>query len=415
MKKIIPVIIFGVAAVSALAVQQEETKDTCISCHKELDEPLSTPVQQLQAGVHARPQVSCVGCHGGDKTEEDAELAMSPAKGFLGKIARAQVPKLCAKCHSDVAYMRNFNPNMPVDQYERYLTSRHGQLLSKGDDKVATCTSCHGTHDIKKADDPTASVFSLNLADRCGQCHADADYMKGYSIGTDQLNEYKSSVHARTLYDKGDLSAPTCNDCHGNHGALPPGVTSIANVCGTCHVVQSEHFAASPHKSAFDELGYSECEACHGNHAIQRADDRMIGGSEPATCVQCHDQGSAGLQAAVRIRTEIDSLAANISRAEALFGRAQRAGVEIGDERLHLPNATNALTQARVLIHTFDPVAVSKTTATGLQAAEEAISVGRNALREVGHRRQLLAVMVVLTLLTAGFLILYIRARERRR
>ena len=413
MKKIIPIVLITVAAISTVQAQQEGITNTCISCHKELDAPLSTPVHQTQTSVHSRPQVSCVGCHGGDATEEDAELAMSPAKGFVGKITASQVPKLCAKCHSDVGYMRNFNPNMPADQYERYLTSRHGQLLAKGDVKVATCISCHETHSIKKADDPTSSVFSLNLADRCGQCHANADYMKGYSIGTDQLDEYKSSVHAKTLYDKGDLSAPTCNDCHGNHGALPPGVASIANVCGICHVVQSEHFAKSPHKSAFDELGYSECEACHGNHAIQRADDRMLGGVEPATCVQCHDQDSAGLQAAIRMRSEIDSLAANISRAEALFGRAQRAGVEIGDESLHLPNATDALTQARVLIHTFDPVTVGKTTAIGLEAAQQAIGVGQNALKEVGHRRQLLAVMVVLTLLTAGFLVLYIRARER--
>ncbi len=77
------------------------------------------------------------------------------------------------------------------------------------------------------------------------------------------------------LLEKGDLSSPSCNDCHGNHGAVPPGVESISKVCGTCHVLNMELFEQSPHKKAFDENDYPECESCHGNHLVK-------------TCYRCY-------------------------------------------------------------------------------------------------------------------------------
>ena len=56
-------------------------------------------------------------------------------------------------------------------------------------------------------------------------------------LPTDQLANYQQSVHYAALTKGNDLSAPTCNDCHGNHGAAPPGAGSVVNVCGTCHAV----------------------------------------------------------------------------------------------------------------------------------------------------------------------------------
>ena len=96
--------------------------------------------------------------------------------------------------------------------------------------------------------------------------------MAEFKIPTDQYTKYKKSVHAKALYDRQDLSAPTCNDCHGNHGAAPPGIASVANVCGQCHARQAELFQASVHKAAFDNKGLGECITCHSNHDIARAD-----------------------------------------------------------------------------------------------------------------------------------------------
>src|SRR4029079_7787060 len=120
------------------------------------------------------------------------------------------------------------------------------------------------------------------------------ELMKPYKIPTDQLQKYRESVHADALLKKQDLSAPTCNDCHGNHGAVPPGAASVANVCGTCHARQSELLSASP-------MSFNQCLACHNNHDVRHPTDALIGVTSEATCVTCHDTGAAGYQAAAAI------------------------------------------------------------------------------------------------------------------
>ncbi len=49
-------------------------------------------------------------------------------------------------------------------------------------------------------------------------------YMKSYGIKTDQFANCEQSVHHDAMTVRGDLSAPTCSTCHGNHRAVPPGV-----------------------------------------------------------------------------------------------------------------------------------------------------------------------------------------------
>lgn len=397
----------------ALVAQEVLTPNSCITCHENLDGPLANPVKQVQQSVHNHRQLSCVGCHGGDANAEDAEAAMSSAKNFVGRPSPVQKLKMCSKCHSDASFMRTFNPSIPIDQYERYLTSKHGQLLAEGDRRVATCISCHGSHDIRKVNDPLSSVYPTKLADQCGHCHADQQYMLPYKISTTQLQEFKRSIHGINLYQLGDLSAPTCNDCHGNHGAIPPGVTSIANVCGLCHAVQSEYFYSSRHKVAFDQAGISECEACHGNHGIHITSDAMLGVGEQAICSQCHEEGSRGYSTAKSMRAMIDSLTTSIKLADSLQQRARRAGVALKDDKMQLANAKDALVQARALVHSFSIIKVNDKIVLGKNAVAEAVQIGNEALKELNHRRKLLALMVVLTLLVAGCLILYIREYHR--
>ena len=113
--------------------------------------------------------------------------AMSKAAGFRGKIERSQIPALCGGCHSDGAFMRKYNPSLRTDQLSQYKTSVHGKLFAKGDTKVAVCIDCHGVHGLRPASDTRSKVHPLNVAQTCSRCHADAAYMKGYSIPTDQF------------------------------------------------------------------------------------------------------------------------------------------------------------------------------------------------------------------------------------
>jgi hypothetical protein len=211
-----------------------------------------------------------------------------------------------------------------VDQEQEYWTSRHGKLLKTGDQKVATCVDCHGAHGILAPGDPQSPVYATQVAETCARCHADPKHMAGYRLPdgrplpVDQYELWKQSVHADALLKKEDLSAPTCNDCHGNHGAVPPGIESIAFVCGQCHAREAELFRASRKKQLFDEHNgylasagpegcatchqppdpaakitsiheFTECVTCHSNHGIVRPTLAMLAPLPSTPCALCHE------------------------------------------------------------------------------------------------------------------------------
>ena len=85
-------------------------QDTCLECHSALEDQLGAPAQAFANDIHTERGFGCVDCHGGDASEMDPELSMSPARGFRGKIARTAVPRLCGGCHSDANLIHQFNP-----------------------------------------------------------------------------------------------------------------------------------------------------------------------------------------------------------------------------------------------------------------------------------------------------------------
>ena len=182
--------------------------------------------------------------------------AMSRKAGWKGKIDRNQIPQLCGSCHSNPAYMRQYDPSLRTDQLAQYHTSIHGKRLAAGDTKVAVCTDCHSVHDIRPPGDPRSTVYPANVAKTCSRCHSDASYMKPYGIPTNQYSQYITSVHYHGPGGSGDLSAPTCTTCHGDHGAVPPGVDKVQNVCATCHVFQAQMYEKSTHFKAFQAKAF---------------------------------------------------------------------------------------------------------------------------------------------------------------
>jgi hypothetical protein len=307
---------------------------SCTACHGDPemmgDEEAAELVRRFAADVHAGVELSCHDCHGGDPDPAladdmfaamDPELADNP---FVGVPSRLEIPAFCGRCHSDPAFMKRFHPDARTDQEHEYRTSRHGLLLAAGDEAVATCVDCHGVHRILAPGDPASPVHPVRVADTCGRCHADPAYMAGRTLPggeplpVDQVERWRRSVHAAALLDKEDLSAPTCNDCHGNHGAVPPELDSIAFVCGQCHGREATLFRASPKRTGFEEhaelMGddpaaacsdchdesepqaawsrrhpFGECTSCHGNHAVVRPTLAMLGPLPEIPCAFCHE------------------------------------------------------------------------------------------------------------------------------
>lgn len=402
-------------ALEAGAVTPQQTQQVyCVSCHQALGvERLSGPAQDFPGDIHAARGLTCVSCHGGDASD-DGLGGMDPARGFLGKPTASDVLPFCGRCHSDPEYMRRYNPSPRVDQATEYATSVHGQrLLTLEDEKVATCVSCHPAHNIKPPTDPLSSVYPLNVAQTCGACHADERYMAEYGIATNQFERYSRSVHWEKLSVEGDLSAPTCNDCHGNHGAAPPGISWIGNACGQCHVGAAELFSRSLHAQVFPLMGVPGCAACHNNHDILPTSDTLLGLGEGALCVRCHSAGVGGGVGAELMRVLIDSLRLSIDTAEVLLHRAERAGMEVSHALFTLDGAHSALVAARATIHGFNTDSVAAVVDEGLLIADEARANGESALHELRIRRAGLGVSVTLILGLITALVLKIRRASR--
>ena len=401
------------------SVQAQQVDDGCVSCHRGLDDDvLSRPAQLYEDDIHAERGFGCVACHGGDGTAagpEAEEAAKDPAKGYIGKPELSQIIDVCGRCHSDAEFMRQFNPSLRVDQVAEYRTSVHGRrLLEEDDQSVATCVSCHVAHTTKPASDPTSSVHPVQVSETCGACHADKERMGPYRIPTNQLDRYNESVHWEALSVGADLSAPTCNDCHGNHGASPPGISWVGNVCGQCHVVMADLFGESEHSEFLNDIGEPGCSACHANHAVVRPTDEFLGMGDEGICADCHLDDDEGGEAAVAMRALMDSLVAGFEAADSVLEEAENAGMEVSQAQFELGDALSSLITARTAVHAFTVEAVAEEVDAGLEVTDRAHARGLDAFRELRFRRAGLAVSSVIILILIVGLLLKIREAEAK-
>jgi len=398
----------------AVVIAQQQA-DSCSTCHLAIGvDRLTKPVQQFKDDIHAAKGFGCVSCHGGDATSPGME-AMDRAKGYIGKPTPTQVIEVCGRCHSDARFMRQYNPSLRIDQVAEYYTSVHGRRLRElKDPKVATCASCHIPHSIRPPSDSRSSVYPARVADTCGSCHANAEYMAPYKIPTDQLAKYKKSVHWKMMTSKGDLSAPTCNDCHGNHGAAPPGISWVGNVCGQCHPVNAELFNKSRHGQLFVQMGIPGCATCHSNHEILETSDAMLGVGDKAICGNCHTPQDTGGKTAVAMREIIERLRTDYETAHAVLAKSENAGMEVSQALFELNGAKTALVKARAAIHGFNLDGVNAEVKPGLEISDKARARGVRALDELQFRRKGLAVSVLILLALIVGLVLKIRQMERK-
>ena len=389
---------------------------SCILCHSQLDGPALEPTKHLD-DIHMQRGLSCPDCHGGDPTkggDEDPSAAHDERKGWKEKPTRLQVPGFCARCHSDAAYMKTFNPQIRVDQLSEYRTSVHGQRNAKGDDRTAVCIDCHGVHGIRAIKDPRSTVHPTRVADTCARCHNNAELMARYGLEIGQATAYKTSVHAEAINEKGDLSAPTCNDCHGSHGAAPPGVSSVAQVCGSCHSREGSLYRETEKKKQGLNLTPAiQCVVCHDNHAVRRPNDQMLGIGPKSVCTTCHDPEAPQFKSAENMGRAIEGLSARLTEAHGMLDRAERAGVEISADRFALRAGQDHLVEARVLVHAFDEDRFMAVVQEGVASAEAGVTAGERAFAELRQRRMGLAVSLVVIAGVIAGLVLKLKEMER--
>lgn len=397
----------------------------CLTCHANAElmtgdlKHLYITEADLVNDLHWQKGLRCNDCHGGDASEADFSKAHFKDSGFRSVKSRADIPGFCGHCHSNPEYMRQFSPSPRSDQEAIYWTSGHGQRLKAGDQEVATCVSCHGHHDIKAVDDLVSPVYPTRVATTCGKCHSNAQLMDkrtyhGTAIGHTQAEDWKKSVHAQAMA-KGDTSAPTCNDCHGNHGALPPEVGSVANACGSCHVKIGELFANTRMKHKFQEVSLPGCATCHGEHNVQAPTDEQLGMTDEAVCTKCHNSGRlgatfVGARVAQEMRKDLESLKEQIKETDRKLDHAERLGMEVREARFHLREANDALQTARTVVHSFALKPLQDALSVGMKVCETSAKAADDAVAEYFYRRIWLGLSLIPIMIVVGVLLLYIRS-----
>jgi hypothetical protein len=415
--------------------------DTCLLCHTDAEsqsednlfsrDPEATgsnprlDLDHFVSDVHFRRGLSCAGCHGGDPAEGmDHDFPENwPDTSQKRHTDRRWVPGFCVSCHADTPFMRQYNPDLPTDQYEKYKGSRHGMALLTGQNgRAAECTSCHGVHGIQGPSSPESRVYPINVPHTCGTCHADEEVMAGVKlpdgslIPTDQYEKYRKSVHGHALLEKGDLGAPACNDCHGNHAAMPPDIASVSQVCRTCHAHNGELFDGSLHKKRFDEHGWPECGTCHGDHEVERLTDDTLavvpGGA--GLCVECHEKNA-------RNNPECEATADYFNKQLLSFTHAQkefehksekiaRRGLDIEPLELALVSLSDSVKQSRSSIHAFDKSQFDAAAAPARESIEQMEKLVEQSKSDFGYR--LIGLWVAAGLILFTMLVLWLKIRQ---
>ncbi len=281
----------------------------CLACHgsqAEVSESLRINEKNFLGSAHAF--LACTDCHLVRPEEREGDL---PHKKKLPDV------NCTAVCHRESGLAGE--GQTPLS----YPDSVHGRAyLERGVSEVARCWDCHGKHNIRPARNPESSVNRKNIPLTCSACHEDMHVVIKYNIHSEMpYHEYMKSVHGQALFEKGLVQfAAVCTDCHGVHNIKGVGEPHIMakqpQTCGRCHELIFGEYKQSLHgqQALVGNVDAPLCVDCHGEHGI--ASPKETG--SPAsfskvidTCSVCHARPEIMQKYGVpedRIPTFIDSL-----------------------------------------------------------------------------------------------------------
>jgi cytochrome b subunit of formate dehydrogenase/nitrate/TMAO reductase-like tetraheme cytochrome c subunit len=283
----------AIERISTMQVSQRQqfALETCARCHGDVYQRYMKSDHGLALTAGAKGAPSCIDCHG------EHEVA-SPSSDSAQTSHRREA-EMCLRCHLDKPEVRD-RVGLSAGFISSYENSVHAKAVRSGNDAAATCTDCHGSHEMKKGSNPDSRVSKTHIASTCGRCHGDVEA------------QYEGSIHGVALA-KGISASATCTDCHGEHNILSPRDASSpvaarnvsAQVCSPCHasvrLTQKYGLAADRFQSFSDSyhglagragsVEVANCASCHGVHDIKPSSDpssRISRENLVKTCGTCH-------------------------------------------------------------------------------------------------------------------------------
>jgi hypothetical protein len=259
-------------------------------------------------GAPAPANEVCLSCHsvpGLEKERQGKKVSLTVDPQRYSQSVHAPLP--CAACHSDISQVPHVAELKPVQcaqchaqVAEVYGASVHGRAQLKGDRDAATCSDCHGKHDIMKAAHPQSKVYPLQLPYTCGACHGNPELAKKHNIPVANAYQlYMDSIHGRALAKSGLLVAAHCASCHGSHDIKPKNDREskvyrarVPSTCGSCHAGVLADYVTSVHGRAVNagSSGAPVCIDCHTAHEIRRVEGPAWQLEIVKECGTCHRQ-----------------------------------------------------------------------------------------------------------------------------
>jgi len=160
----------GAHEIRSLKGDPLEINHRCANCHTEIAEVYANSVHGRALVDHQDGDIPvCTDCHGAH------DIADPNAASF-----HAESYQLCARCHGDEERMEKYGLNANV--LTSYLEDFHGisnQLYAAGGGEpgrpMATCTDCHGIHDIQSfKNEGETVVVKQRVVEVCAKCHEGA-------------------------------------------------------------------------------------------------------------------------------------------------------------------------------------------------------------------------------------------------
>lgn len=131
-------------------VAKAKVVETCGTCHSKARKAFEKSIHGRMKAQNVNAAPGCTDCHGAHGVKKHDLPAW-----------QVGVVKECGDCHLD--YIKTFR-----DTY-------HGQVTDLGYARVATCSACHGAHDIQRKDHPDSKVSDRNRLATCQSCHPKAN------------------------------------------------------------------------------------------------------------------------------------------------------------------------------------------------------------------------------------------------
>lgn len=250
-------------------------QETCATCHADVAKKFGTNPHSRLALEHAGKGVTCESCHGSGKAHVEGGGDVTKIKSFA-KLSTKEIDETCMGCHGGAHANFERSPHAEAGVGCTSCHSVHAaetpeHLLKAEEPKL--CFQCHT--DVKPA---FAQPFHHRVDEglmQCSDCHdPHGSFQKTNLKATADQNAVCTKCHSETAgpfaFEHPVVKTEGCVSCHSPHGSPNARLLNVSNVntlCLQCHsATNTDAFphAVSPTGPVHNQAAqYVACTNCH--------------------------------------------------------------------------------------------------------------------------------------------------------